>query len=153
MASYEIGHGLESAAYLSIGSCARLAILLGLEHKFDGGSNSTSMEEKSRTWWGVVIVERCANNINAPPITLMLCDANIMHSSVFCLWQRTRRHINLAFPHRPLITSDPEANGYLPADDDDKWDDEVRKFPSRLSQKCLYRKKRCFSAGACTILQ
>ncbi|OQU99119.1 Fungal specific transcription factor domain-containing protein isoform 3 [Cladophialophora immunda] len=90
MASYEIGHGLESAAYLSIGSCARLAILLGLERKFDGGANSTLMEEKSRTWWGIVIVER---------------------------------HINLAFPHRPLLTSDPEANGYLPAYDDDKWDD------------------------------
>ena len=62
LASFEFGHGIKPAAYVSIGSCARLAIMLGL----DGGQlsdevlHSACMEERRRTWWGIVILERYA---------------------------------------------------------------------------------------------
>lgn len=58
MASHEIGHGLDSAALLSIGTCTRLAILLGFDRLSGGVTGSTRMEEIRRTWWGIFIVER-----------------------------------------------------------------------------------------------
>ncbi|KIW66539.1 hypothetical protein PV04_05863 [Phialophora macrospora] len=63
LASYKMGHGLESAAFLSIGACARLAIVLGLDQgtQPDNGAARTVLEERSRIWWGIVIVERCIN--------------------------------------------------------------------------------------------
>ncbi|KEF51064.1 uncharacterized protein A1O9_12880 [Exophiala aquamarina CBS 119918] len=88
ISSYEIGHGLESAAYLSIGTCARLAILLGLHRRSAEPADLVSTEEASRTWWGIVIVESfylpldddawddevCQKLASSQPVLTMLSD-------------------------------------------------------------------------------
>lgn len=65
MATFEMGHGLESAAYLSIGTCARTAMLLGIHqvqhNQRKDHADWVALEEQARVWWGIVILERCVN--------------------------------------------------------------------------------------------
>jgi hypothetical protein len=67
MATFEMGHGLDAGAFLSIGTCARLAMLLGMDDNRDLRNQSSTdwieVEEKRRVWWGIVIVERCVSTI------------------------------------------------------------------------------------------
>lgn len=62
VAIYEKGHGIYPAAYLTVGSCARYAVALGLDRtifEWDNGFFEwTCVEEKHRAWWAVVILER-----------------------------------------------------------------------------------------------
>ncbi|GAD92987.1 hypothetical protein AFLA_138530 [Paecilomyces variotii No. 5] len=93
LATYEMGHGIYPAAYLTIGSCARYAVALGLDRaifEWDDSHEWTLMEEKHRVWWAVVILERS---------------------------------MNVNFPSRALCTLDPVEKQYLPLLDEDWNDD------------------------------
>ena len=90
LALYEIAHAIYPAAYLSIGSCARYGMALGVD-----GQNSVDMngrhlslydqEERRRAWWVIVIIDR---------------------------------YMNLSCPTRSLSTKDPDPESLLPIDDD-----------------------------------
>jgi hypothetical protein len=64
IAYYEFGHGIYTAAYLSIALCGRIARAIGLQKKLwqhtDRSDNSVlgSMEEEKRLWWAIVNLER-----------------------------------------------------------------------------------------------
>jgi hypothetical protein len=61
---YELGHGLDHAAYASIAVCARAARLLGIDKKpwhrpqAKTEDDMLSLEEKKRIWWSIVIMDR-----------------------------------------------------------------------------------------------
>ena len=62
IATYEYAHGLGHAAYISIGECARMAFVAGLQkselpHHTNEQSWLKAMEERN-LWWGIVICER-----------------------------------------------------------------------------------------------
>ncbi|MCJ1428060.1 hypothetical protein MMC29_005967 [Sticta canariensis] len=64
LAAYEFGHAILPAAYITIGRCAKVGYAMGIHH----GATSpqmlhppttwTEMEERSRTWWAVVLLDR-----------------------------------------------------------------------------------------------
>ena len=63
VALYEIGHAIYPAAFLSVGGCARYAHALGINCS---GVLQTrrvltlvEVEEKRKTWWAIVILDRC----------------------------------------------------------------------------------------------
>jgi hypothetical protein len=62
VAVYERGQGIYPAAYMSVGSCARYAVALGLDKtifKWDNDfSRWLSLEEQHRAWWAIIILER-----------------------------------------------------------------------------------------------
>ncbi|KAH7309699.1 hypothetical protein B0I35DRAFT_85426 [Stachybotrys elegans] len=62
MIFYELGHGLHTAAYISIGACARSARALGLDRKpwrlTDSSWDKLAREEEKRLWWAIVIMDR-----------------------------------------------------------------------------------------------
>lgn len=62
IAFYELGHGIYPAVYLTVGTCARYAVALGLNRDIflwdHTDSGWAAMEEKHRAWWAVVILER-----------------------------------------------------------------------------------------------
>lgn len=62
LALYELGHAVYPAAYLTIGLCARYGIALGLDETVRGTMQSSwnmiDLEEKRRTWWAIVILDR-----------------------------------------------------------------------------------------------
>lgn len=49
------------------------------------------------------------------------------------------RYINLAYPHRPLITADPDPSVYLPSEDD-LWDCAVRTIFSSSLILCFHER-------------
>jgi hypothetical protein len=65
---YEMGHGLSTAAYISIASCARSARAFGLHKKGWRNVNHTAdheaLEEEKRSWWAVVVMDRFINLCN-----------------------------------------------------------------------------------------
>lgn len=62
IALYEIGHGIYPSAYVSIGTCARYGLALGLDRELNVFDNSPrrwiELEEKRRAWWAVLILDR-----------------------------------------------------------------------------------------------
>ncbi|KAL0939844.1 fungal specific transcription factor [Colletotrichum truncatum] len=64
MATYEIGHGIFPAAYLTVGRAARLGLLRGVHDRnhttqlFQTPPTWTHWEEERRTWWATIILER-----------------------------------------------------------------------------------------------
>jgi len=60
---YEYAHGRRDAAYISIGTCARMAYATGI-HKvkpapgFHDNEACLAAEEERNVWWGIVICER-----------------------------------------------------------------------------------------------
>lgn len=65
IATYEYAHGLIEAAYISIGTCARMGYAGGLHtgqlgQSSSGGQSSPTLkeEEEHNLWWGIVICER-----------------------------------------------------------------------------------------------
>lgn len=103
IAVYEFGHVLYPAAYLTIGSCARLGTALGIDkiqaeqipRRGTGGYVhipwTMADEENSRAWWAATILDRFA----------LLGDEG-----------------------RPLCINDPDMDSLLPVDDAD-WDNGV----------------------------
>jgi hypothetical protein len=65
---YELGHGLHTAAYISVAACARAARALGLHRKrwlnLDADPDKLLLEEEKRAWWAVVIMDRFINLCN-----------------------------------------------------------------------------------------
>ncbi|KAF2713108.1 hypothetical protein K504DRAFT_497936 [Pleomassaria siparia CBS 279.74] len=64
VAIYELGHAIYPAAYLSLGSCARYGMALGVDVSlqpglFIPGVGDLEMEERRRTWWAILILDRC----------------------------------------------------------------------------------------------
>lgn len=62
VAFYEMGHGLHTAAYISVAACARTARVLGLHRKtwrdVNTSFNKMILEEEKRTWWAIVNMDR-----------------------------------------------------------------------------------------------
>ena len=62
---YEMGHGLHTAAYVSLAATARLARALGLHRKpwcfLNDESDEILMEEQKRTWWAIACMDRFVN--------------------------------------------------------------------------------------------
>lgn len=65
---YELGHGLHRAAYISIGTCARIARALGLHKKrwrnIAAGTDKLALEEEKRTLWEIILIDRFINLCN-----------------------------------------------------------------------------------------
>jgi hypothetical protein len=59
---YELGHGIHPAAYMTIGSCIRYGNALGInttvELEVQGLPNDSQSEEKRRSWWAVLLLDR-----------------------------------------------------------------------------------------------
>ena len=86
---YEIAHAIYPAAYLSIGTCARYGMALGIDRQSQLDLNGRELsflgqEERRRAWWVIVILDR---------------------------------YVNLSCPDRSLSTKDPEPGDLLPIDD------------------------------------
>jgi hypothetical protein len=69
---YEMGHGLHTAAYISISSCARAARAINLHKKtwryIKPGADRLALEEQKRTWWAIHNMERSINLCNGDPL-------------------------------------------------------------------------------------
>lgn len=62
---YELGHGIYPAAIMSVGNCARIGVLLGLDKyltTYDriAGVPWIEHEERRRIWWMIVLLDRYA---------------------------------------------------------------------------------------------
>ncbi|OBT38910.1 hypothetical protein VE00_10881 [Pseudogymnoascus sp. WSF 3629] len=92
---YEIGHGLYPSAYLTVGTCARYGIGLGLDKEallpFRSPNIWLEAEEKKRTWWAILILDR---------------------------------FVTLGYATRSLATQDPQSSDLLPVDDE-LWEQGV----------------------------
>ncbi|KAF6814743.1 fungal specific transcription factor domain-containing protein [Colletotrichum plurivorum] len=70
IAYFEHGHAIYPAAWITIGSCVRYAEFLGLPDFHEGNvllssaTTWTEAEERKRTWWGILILDRfiCIGN-------------------------------------------------------------------------------------------
>lgn len=63
IATYEMGHGIFPAAYISVGCCVTQAMALGIHHReapqiLEQPRTWIDWEERQRVWWLVVILER-----------------------------------------------------------------------------------------------
>lgn len=64
---FEVGHGLETAAFISLASTARAAAAIGLNETIYPQCKDTDTvlsvlsdsEEGMRVWWGIVMLDRC----------------------------------------------------------------------------------------------
>ncbi|KAM0456505.1 hypothetical protein ACHAPV_005172 [Trichoderma viride] len=92
IALYELGQAIYPAAFLSLGSCARYAVALGIDKSILSPSTSKTQwieeEERRRVWWAILVLDRYLN----------LCD-----------------------PQRHLMTPDAGLDSYLPVNDE-AWD-------------------------------
>ncbi|KAH8691530.1 hypothetical protein BGW36DRAFT_54062 [Talaromyces proteolyticus] len=101
---YELGHAVFPAAYLSIGSCARLGFAMGIHHKsapqmLRKPRNWMDWDERQRVWWLVIILDR---------------------------------YISAGGDYRPLNSDEPSTQSYI-SGDDGAWDrGEMVVAPERL---------------------
>ncbi|KAH8803670.1 hypothetical protein F5884DRAFT_889103 [Xylogone sp. PMI_703] len=63
---FELGHGIQPAAFLTIGFAARCGIILGIDKRLasaasDNPSQWLRHEEEKRVWWAVIIMDRWVN--------------------------------------------------------------------------------------------
>jgi hypothetical protein len=88
LAVYEIGHAIYPSAYLTVGHCARLAQTIGINDLNDSvqmfppprpsasfespdyesprpTEQSPEAEENRRTWWAIIVLDRCVRNLYA----------------------------------------------------------------------------------------
>ena len=58
---YEIGHGLHTAAYISVAVCARVGRALELHRKLGQQAEKVSsllrLEEERRIWWAIIVMD------------------------------------------------------------------------------------------------
>lgn len=108
IAVYEIGNAIYPAAYMTVGSCARYGVALGLDKltvSLTGEGNLgkpwMEIEEMRRVWWGILILDRYV----APNGTGVI------------IANPEDRFLNLGNPSRCLMTKDPAYDDYLPVDD------------------------------------
>jgi hypothetical protein len=67
---YELGHAIMPAAYISIGSCAREGIALGIHERnapqmLRQPVNWPAWEERQRVWWLIIILDRSGVALSA----------------------------------------------------------------------------------------
>lgn len=64
LAVYEFGHAIFPAAYITIGRCAKIGHAIGVHHgasppqMLTPPATWTEMEERSRLWWAVLLLDR-----------------------------------------------------------------------------------------------
>ncbi|KAH7379905.1 hypothetical protein BKA64DRAFT_686597 [Cadophora sp. MPI-SDFR-AT-0126] len=63
MCLFEVGHSIEPAAFISLGTTARAAVAIGLNERSDssgttGKETSPMTEVGLRVWWGIVMIDR-----------------------------------------------------------------------------------------------
>ena len=64
LAVYELGHAIFPTAYITIGRCAKIGHAIGIHHgasppqMLHPPTSWTEMEERSRTWWAVLLLDR-----------------------------------------------------------------------------------------------
>jgi hypothetical protein len=122
---YEIGHCIYPAAYMSVGTCARQAVALGLDRDIKQG-NVTGLpwdhvEERRRVWWAILILDRYALHsllTGSCLGTYSFLKLVVWRADIF------RRFMNLGYPPRMLATTDPAVGDILPADDT-SWEQGV----------------------------
>lgn len=66
---YENSEGLNDASYMSIGACVRLGHAIGLHKTLQQTPpvdymERMEMESRKRVWWGVIILERCDDELD-----------------------------------------------------------------------------------------
>ncbi|UKZ81898.1 hypothetical protein TrVFT333_009674 [Trichoderma virens FT-333] len=79
LAYYELGHAIYPAAYLATGSCAKYGIALGLHNASHQTVQTLSLdeaEERLRTWWAILVLERCIR-LGYPDHVLLTPEPNI----------------------------------------------------------------------------
>lgn len=62
---YEVGHAIYPAAYMSVGSCAKYGLALGIDKQKEISSLTSVLdileeEERRRAWWAIVVFDRYA---------------------------------------------------------------------------------------------
>ncbi len=71
IACYELGHGVYPAAFLSLASCARYAIALGVDSSVGGHLDpkieALDLEECRRAWWAILVMDRYKHLPLHPP--------------------------------------------------------------------------------------
>jgi hypothetical protein len=75
---YEYAHGMIEAAYVTIGTCARMAAAIGLNNKqcsveLQGSEAWFDDEEALCTWWGLVICDRYSCKLHSNSLGLINC--------------------------------------------------------------------------------
>lgn len=115
IAVYEIGNAIYPAAYMTVGSCARYGVALGLDKlmiNLTGEGNLgkpwMEIEEMRRVWWGVLILDRYA---------ILRWQHGYHCLQNVATTNAERRFLNLGNPSRCLTTKDPAYDDYLPVDD------------------------------------
>ena len=103
---YEFGHAIYPAAYLSMGACVRYGIALFIDKSLergysDPGIGDVEMEERRRTWWAILILDRSARPY--------LPDTHLLTAN--------RRCMQIGNPSRPLCSQNPTIDSLLPSDD------------------------------------
>ncbi len=105
---YEFGHAVYPAAYLSVGSCARFGAALGVNKCLHVTDLSVSpeaaleTEEKRRSWWAVLILDRF--------VTFGPDRVHVQKLTIPSVMQ-------LGNPSQVLCTEEPASSSYLPTDD------------------------------------
>jgi hypothetical protein len=103
---YEFGHGMYPAAYLSVGSCARLGTAMNVNkclmatQLVVSPAAALEAEERRRSWWAILMLDRFVTLISCLPLKLILSSC-----------------MQLGNPTQTLCTEEPLASSYLPADD------------------------------------
>jgi hypothetical protein len=68
VAIFELGHAIYPAAYLTVGYCVRYGSALGLhkavEHYSEEAFSVTESEERRRSWWAVLVLDRLVYNLD-----------------------------------------------------------------------------------------
>ncbi len=114
IATYEYAHSLEEAAYISIGTCARMGYIVGLHNgrfgsplRGDRTLATLKEEEDYNLWWGIVTCERYGL-------------AEILGPMQYHSYVIVRRFImsETSMANKRFITELPDMNEHLPVDFD-----------------------------------
>lgn len=124
---YELGNGIYPSAFLSIASAARYASAVDLDksilHREISGISWPELEERRRTWWSLLVLDRCVLYLPVYPTERYVSYAKIQRDTKQCF-----RYLNLSDPSRHLVTPDPHIENWLPVDD--------ARFNSGVSNSC-----------------
>lgn len=121
--SYEHAHGMLESAYVSIGTCARMAIAAGLDSEGFGQLPADSdywldQEERRSLWWAIMNCDRYVES----------------RSEIIEPWVNSCRVINCVLEGRPLATRSPDTHDILPVEDlDDDTIDPQLLIPRHLA--------------------
>ncbi|MCJ1246722.1 hypothetical protein MMC30_003931 [Trapelia coarctata] len=145
---YEVGHAIYPAAYMSVGSCAKYGLALGIDKQRAISSTASILdileeEERRRAWWAIVVFDRfgsllfhrlkviLAEQEKTPIVWKFVIDMSSFFMLRLMLYNTPEkttksdsRYVNLGCPERPLSTKDPDPSHLLPCDDAD-WEQGV----------------------------